>query len=358
MKDIYVTKSFLPPYEEYCNAIKNIWDTGFLTNQGPFLEKFETAMKQYLQVENFHFLANGTLALQLALSSLGIKNGEVITTPFSYVATLSSILWQNCTPVFVDIEKNNFTIDAEKIEGAITERTKVILAVHVFGYPCDIQKIQSIADKYRLKVIYDGAHAFGAKYFGKSLLSYGDVSTVSFHATKLFHTIEGGACILHSKEISDKLELQKRFGHNVDEHICLGINAKANEFQAAMGLVNFSYIDTIKKERKRVFDIYTEELRDVLYIPKIQEGLEYNYAYYPVVFKSEKSLLSVFSSLAAKNIYPRRYFYPSLNRLQYIDLKICPVSENIASRIACLPFYPDLKNDEVYMICTVIKGSL
>ena len=242
---IYVTKSFMPPLEEYNKHVAKIFENGVLTNQGPNVQELQQKLSRYLGVKNFHYLSNGTIALQLALSAMDINDGEIITTPFSYVATTSSIMWQRCKPVFVDIEKDNFTIDADKIEAAITPKTRAIMAVHVFGYACDVDKIQKIADKHNLKVIYDGAHAFGAKYNGKSLLSYGDVATCSFHATKLFHTVEGGACIVKDKTISDKLEMQKRFGHNGDDHQMLGINAKQSEFHAAMGLANFPYIKKI-----------------------------------------------------------------------------------------------------------------
>ena len=232
------------------------------------------------------------------------------------------------------------------------------MAVHVFGYACDVDKIEKIAKKHNLKVIYDGAHAFGSKYNGKSLLSYGDVSTCSFHATKLFHTIEGGACIVRDKAVSDKLDLQKRFGHNKDDHIMLGINAKQSEFHAAMGLANFPYINDIIADRKRVCDKYDELLNGVVVRPQIQSGLEYNYAYYPVVFKDEGELLRVFSALNAVDIYPRRYFYPSLNKLPYVDGVLCPVSEDISKRIACLPLYVGLKNERVIEICRTVKENI
>ena len=294
---IYVTKSFLPPLEEYNKYVANIFARGILTNQGPNVQELEHKLSTFLGVENFHYLTNGTIALQLALSAMDINDGEIITTPFSYVATTSSILWQRCKPVFVDIEPNNFTIDADKIESAITPNTRAIMAVHVFGYACNVDKIEQIAKKHNLAVIYDGAHAFGSKYNGKSLLSYGDISTCSFHATKLFHTVEGGACIVRDKSVSDKLELQKRFGHHGDDHFMLGINAKQSEFHAAMGLANFPYIDDIIADRKRVCDKYDELLSGVVGRPKNQDGLEYNYAYYPVVFKNEEEFLASFNKL-------------------------------------------------------------
>ena len=356
---IYVTKSFMPPKEEYFNYVNQIYHNGQLTNQGPMLKELESKLSSYLQVENFHYVTNGTIALQIALKALDIEDGEIITTPFSYVATTSSILWEKCKPVFVDIEPDNFTIDVNKIEQAITPHTKAIMAVHVFGYACDVEKIQDIANKYNLKVIYDAAHAFGSVYKDKSLLNYGDISTCSFHATKLFHTIEGGACIVKERNISQKLDLIKRFGHNGDEHFCLGINAKQSEFNAAMGLANFPYIDEIIEKRKIISEIYDKELGNLVQRPKKQEFLKYNYAYYPVVFKSEDDLLKVFNALNKEGIYPRRYFYPSLNKLPYLkNYKSCSVSEDVCSRIACLPLYPMLDLDDISRICQIIKEVL
>lgn len=356
---IYVTKSFTPPVDEYVNYVKEIFARGVLTNQGSCVIELEDKLRSFLGVENIHYVTNGTIALQLALAALNISEGEIITTPFSYVATISSILWERCKPVFVDIEPNNFTIDTNKIEALITKNTKAIMAVHVFGYACNIDAISSLANKYNLKVIYDSAHAFGSVYKGRALASYGDISTLSFHATKLFHTVEGGACIVKDKAVSEKLELQKRFGHNKDEHIALGINGKQSELHAAMGLANFSYISQIIKRRKEISDLYDSLLNKYVQRPKEQKDLQYNYAYYPVVFKSESELLNVFSILGENDIYPRRYFYPTLNKLPYVTGEPCPVSEDISLRIACLPLYPDLTDEEVKKISDlIIKGLL
>jgi len=290
---------------------------------------------------------------------LDITDGEIITTPFSFVATTTTIMWERCTPVFVDIEPDNFCIDPEKIEAAITDNTKAILAVHVFGYPCDVDKIQEIADRHNLKVIYDAAHAFAVTYNGKSLLSYGDISTCSFHATKVFHTVEGGACIVKDKYVSDKIELTKRFGFNVDDYQEVGINAKNSEFHAAMGLANLKYIKEVIEERKRVTDLYDELLKGFVQRPKNVDNLEYNYAYYPVIFNSERDLLDVINSLKKEEISARRYFYPSLNKLPYLKAQYdCPISEDISSRIACLPLYPDLSNEDVILICNIVKKTL
>lgn len=355
---IYVTKPFMPTLSEYSEILEKIWERGVLTNQGPCVQELERKMKEYLSVSNFQYLTNGTIALQLALNALKITDGEVITTPFSYVATVSSILWERCTPVFVDIEPDNFTIDTRKIRAAITSKTKAIMGVHVFGYACDVDEIDLIAKEYNLKVIYDGAHAFGAKYKGKSLLSYGDISTLSFHATKLFHTIEGGACIIKDNDVSDRLDLAKRFGHNGDIHYQLGINGKTSEFHAAMGLANFPYISSIISARRTISEIYDKLLDNLLERPRNQDDLEYNYAYYPVVFKSEKHLLDAFSELNKKDIYPRRYFYPSLNQLPYLNYKDCDISEDISKRIACLPFYVGLTEDEQQLIVETIKNVI
>ena len=356
---IYVTKSFLPPEKEYITQVKRIFDNCQLTNQGALLRELEQKLKDFIQVDNFHYVTNGTIAIQIAMKALDIEEGEVITTPFSYVATTSSILWERCKPVFVDIEPDNFTIDVEEIEKAITPNTKAIIAVHVFGYACRIEEIERIAKRHNIKVIYDAAHAFGAKYKGKSLINYGDISTCSFHATKLFHTVEGGACVVKDKEISDKIELIKRFGHNGDNHYCLGINAKQSEFHAAMGLANLPYLNEIISKRKQISDLYDKELKNLVKRPHKQENLEYNYAYYPVVFKNEEELLKVFDALNKEEIYPRRYFYPSLNTLQYLPEKhSCPISEDISSKIACLPLYYELEEEQVHRICSIIRSTI
>lgn len=349
----------MPPKEEFLKKVSDIFDCGILTNQGPNVQEFEQTIQKFLGVEYFHYVTNGTIALQLALHALGITEGEVITTPFSYVATISSVLWERCVPVFVDIEPNNFTIDVTKIEEAITPRTRAIMPVHVFGYACDVETIEAIAQKHGLRVIYDAAHTFAARYKGKALCSYGDISTLSFHATKLFHTIEGGACIVNDVEVDRKLDLIKRFGHMGDNHYVLGINAKQDEFNAAMGNVMMGYLDVILNERRRISELYDSLLEGKLRRPAKQKGLEYNYAYYPVVFKDEAELLKIFAALNEHNIFPRRYFYPSLNTLPYlIDASSCPVSEDISSRIACLPLYPDLSDTLVEHIVAIIKGVL
>lgn len=353
----YVTKTFLPPIDLYNKYLKQIWKNNQLTNQGSLLKKFENQLKKYLDIKYIHFVTNGTLALQIALNSLNINKGEVITTPFSYVATTSAILWERCTPIYVDINPKTLCINADKIEQAITKKTKAIMATHVFGHPCDIEKIDKIAKKHKLKVIYDGAHTFGCNYKNKSLLNSGDISICSFHATKLFHTIEGGCLVVKNKKINEKIELIKRFGHLGDNHYCLGINAKASEFQAAMGLCNLQYVDKIINERKKITNLYNDLLKNNVIKPIIPKNTKYNYSYYPVIFKNEEDLLKTVKNLNKNEIYPRRYFYPSLNTLPYLkNYQPCPISEDISKRILCLPLYIGLKKKIIIYICKIINN--
>jgi dTDP-4-amino-4,6-dideoxygalactose transaminase len=356
MNRINVTKTYLPPIDEYQSYLSRIWETGQITNQGPLLVEFEKAVKQKLEVENIHFVANGTIALQLALKSLDSSDAEIITTPFSYVATTSAILWEGFHPVFVDIDPQTFCIDPHKIEAAITEKTKAILGVHIYGYACDDEKISAIAKKHNLKVIYDGAHAFGAEYKGRPLLGYGDISTCSFHATKPFHTIEGGCVITKDEKVSAKIELMKRFGHNLDDHYMLGINAKATEFQAAMGLCNLKLVDAGISSRKAICELYDELLGATL--RRRQSEGNSNYAYYPILLQSETHLHRVIDGLNAENIFPRRYFYPSLNQLPYLsNRQSCPVSEDVSSRVLCLPLYRGLEDATVSKISSIVVSN-
>lgn len=356
-KPVYVTEPFLPPQEEYNLLLKEIWERRYLTNQGPVVQELQKKLMKYLSVPRLAYVSNGTIALQLALSALDIDQGEIITTPFTYVATISSILWQRCRPVFVDINSEDFTIDVEKIEENITDETKAILAVHVFGIPCQVDKIQEIANKYGLKVIYDAAHAFGVRYKDKGICSYGDVSTLSFHSTKLFHTIEGGAVVVENQEVFNKLDLQMRFGHDGDNHYILGINGKNSEFHGAMGIVNLRYIDQIIAEREKISNYYTANLNNSIQIPKIPDGCQYNYAYYPLVLKDEGTMIKILEQLKKENIFPRRYFYPSLNNLVYVEYQSCPVSEDIASRIICLPLFLGLERKVQDIIIEVINKN-
>lgn len=356
MSRVNVTRTFLPPFEEYETYLKGLWESGYITNQGPLLRQFEAETEEYTGIDNFHFVANGTIALQLALHALDITEGQIITTPFSYVATTSAILWERCEPVFVDIEPETFCIDPAKIEAAITPDTKAILAVHVFGNPCAVEEIEEIAKRHGLSVIYDGAHAFGVEYRGRSIFSYGDISTCSFHATKLMHTIEGGGIFVQDVAVSEKVELLKRFGHTGDEHFMLGINAKASEFQAAMGLANFKHLPEVLEGRKKVVERYNELLDEKVGKLKIRQGASANFAYYPILVSDEGELKRIISELDKEDIFPRRYFYPSLNQLPYVSgAASCPVSEDIASRIMCLPLYPGLEDNIITKICEVVN---
>jgi dTDP-4-amino-4,6-dideoxygalactose transaminase len=309
-----------------------------------------------LNLINLLYVSNGTIAIQLAIKALNIT-GEVITTPFSYVATTTSILWENCKPVFCDIDPHSFCIDADKLESLITKSTTAILATHVYGIPCNIEKIEIIAKKHNLKVIYDAAHAFGVTYKNQSILNYGDISTCSFHATKLFHTVEGGSITAKDDSILKTLRLYHSFGHIGDEYYTQGINGKNSEFHAAMGLCNLPMLDTFISSRKKTSELYTSLLSTKITRPQINADTQYNYAYYPVVFESEKTLLAVKELLFKNEVNTRRYFYPSLNNLPYLsNTNACPVSEDIAKRVLCLPLYYGIDAKDVERICTLINS--
>lgn len=356
---INVTKTFLPPIEEYNKQLQRAWDNQWLTNRGELVLELEEKLKQYLTVSNIVITTNGTIPLQIALKLLG-NNGEIITTPFSYVAGTAAIVWQNCTPVFVDIHPEYLTIDETKIEAAITDKTTAILATHVFGNPCNVIAIEAIAKKYNLKVIYDAAHCFGVKYKEKSIFEFGDTSTCSFHATKLFHTGEGGAMFTNDTDLRHQLFYSHNFGHNgVLAFHGLGINAKMSELQAAMGLAVLPYMETIVVERKKVVNYYNDHLDfSKLKVLKIRENTAWNYSYYPVIFESEAQLLKVEQRLKENEIISRRYFYPALNTLQYVSNVPMPISESIAARIMCLPLYVDLSEDDLKKISQIINTSL
>lgn len=353
---INVTKSHLPSLEEYNSYLAEIWESKWLTNRGVFVQRLEKEICSKLKLDHLLYVANGTVAIQVAIKALGLKD-EIITTPFSYVATTTAILWENCTPVFCDIDPNNFCIDATKIEQLITPKTSAILATHVYGIPCDVEKIEAIAKQHNLKVIYDAAHAFGVKYNDRNIFTYGDISTCSFHATKVFHTVEGGSITCNIPELREKLFLYHTFGHIGNDFYSMGINAKNSEFHAAMGLCLIKVIDKLIGSRKEVTERYNSNLNfDRLLKPVLNKNTDYNYAYYPVVFENEKILLTVKDNLFKNEINTRRYFYPSLNNLPYIKNHIvCPVSENISKRILCLPIYADLENENIDKISSIVN---
>ena len=356
---INVTKPFLPPIEEYQAYVKEIWDRNWLTNNGPLVNDFELKIKEYLGLDHFLFLANGTIALQLAIKALGLK-GEIITTPFSYVATTASIVWEGCKPVFVDIDKQSLNIDPKLIEAAITDKTTAILATHVYGNPCAIDAIDEIAKRHNLKVIYDAAHCFGTLYKGQSVLNYGDISTISFHATKLFHTTEGGGVITKNPELLKKLALLRNFGHNGPEAFDgLGINGKNSEFHAAMGLANLKYADHILAKRKVDYKLYNNWI-DRLNLERlnVSDNSIFNYSYFPVIFQSGSDCEKVFEALNIEGIYSRRYFYPILSDLDYVEKVTMPVAESVSKRILCLPLYEQLTKSEIDMICRIVVRTL
>lgn len=353
---INVTKTFLPPQEEYQAILKKAWDANWITNRGCLVLDLEEKLKSYLGVSNIIATTNGTLPLQIAIKALELKGG-IITTPFSYVASTSSIVWEGCFPIFVDIHPDYLTIDETKIEAAITPKTSAILATHVFGNPCHVEAIELIAKKYNLKVIYDAAHCFGVTYKGNSIFEYGDVSTCSFHATKVFHTGEGGALFTKSQNLHKKMYFHHNFGHKDQESFQgLGINAKMSELQAAMGLAVLPNMNTIFLERKKVVDFYKNNL-NFINLKKIQlrEGTYWNGSYYPILFESEAVLLKVVAKLNENNIFPRRYFYPSLNTLPYLEHQSCPISETVSKRILCLPVYHGLTSKDLIKIVNLIN---
>ncbi|GAB3330364.1 DegT/DnrJ/EryC1/StrS family aminotransferase [Larkinella ripae] len=353
---INITKSYLPPLEEYVKHLEGIWERVYLTNNGPLVRQLEDGLKEYLGIQNLLFCGNGTIVLQMAIKALGLTK-EIITTPFSYCASSNVILWENCTPVFADILPDDFTIDPAKIEALITENTEAILATHVYGNLCRVEEIQAIADRYNLKVIYDGAHTFGTQYNGLSALAYGDISTCSFHATKVFHTVEGGLVTCKDPALAEKLSQYRSFGHRFDEYFDYGINGKNSEIHAAMGLCNLPRVPDLIQARKERFALY-DSLLDLskLERPTIRPNVAYNYAYYPVVFESEARLLAVKAALEQIQVFPRRYFYPSLNQLPFLKTyQPCPVSEDIALRVLCLPMYPDLEIEIIESICKIIN---
>ena len=359
---INVTKSYLPDLDEYVEYLKGIWERVHLTNDGPLLRELEDELKKYLGVKHLKYCTNGTIVLQMALKAMNITK-EVITTPFSYVATTNVLLWEGCTPIFADINPDDFNINPAKIEALITENTQAIMATHVYGNACQIEQIQAIADKHGLKVIYDAAHTFGAHYQGRSVLSYGDVSTCSFHATKVFHTVEGGCIVTDDDDLAERLHHYRSFGHQNDNYFEMGINAKNSELHAAMGLCILPKVPDLIAARKQRFAYYDSQL-DFSRItrPTLIPDLEYNYAYYPIVLDSEETLLRVMEMLKGDNVVPRRYFYPSLNTLPFAlrsgIAQPCPVSEDVAVRVLCLPLYPDLAEADVTRIATLVNEAV
>lgn len=356
-KDIPVTQPFLPPRDEYEALLSDIWNRNWLTNNGPLVKQLEDDLTNYLDVAHLSLVGNGTVALQIAMKALELE-GEVITTPFSYVATTSSIKWQNHTPVFTDIDPDTFNLDPAKIEDAITPNTSAIMATHVYGNPCNIEGISKIANRHNLKVIYDAAHCFGTQYNGQSVFNFGDISATSFHATKLFHTVEGGALVTNDAKVHKKINLMRNFGHDgLNNFTGVGINGKNSELHAAMGIVNLKYIDDVLAQRKKLSRLYDEYLKGIeIQKQVLQQNSSYNFSYYPVLFDSEQQTESVLHRLKANNIQTRRYFYPLLSQLDYVSQNHrIPIAEDISKRILCLPLYHELKEKDISRISEIIK---
>ncbi len=362
---ITVTKSTVPPLEQYVEFLKKIWDTHWLTNDGELVQSLGRKLEEYLKVKNLVLVSNGTAAMQIALRALDIK-GEVITTPFTFAATTNVLLWERLTPVFADIDRETYNINPEDVEKKITDKTSAILAVHVYGNPCYVKQLQEIADRYNLKVIYDAAHAFGVKYEDQPIACYGDISTLSFHATKVFNTIEGGAIVAKNEDIIENLQLMRNHGIKSETQVVLpGINAKMNEFQAAMGLCNLDSVEEAIRSRKKLYERYIERLSSLpLSFQKVIAS-KYNFSYMPILFDSEEERDSVFSMLIQKGIKPRKYFYPLTVNFDYFknqknDLvnKYSLVNAStVANRILCLPLFPSLEVSTVDYISSLIEEN-
>lgn len=358
---ILVTKSSIPSYEEYCQEIKSIFETHWLTNNGSLHNELGTKIKDYLDVKNITLFTNGHLALENAIKALDLT-GEVITTPFTFVSTTHAISRNNLKPVFCDINKDDYTIDVNKIEALITDKTTAIIPVHVYGNICDVEKIEEIAKKYNLKVIYDAAHAFGVSYKGKGIGNYGDISMFSFHATKVFNTIEGGGLTYCDDKLIKKLDNLKNFGIRDEETIDqIGGNAKMNEFQAAMGLCNLRHLDENIEKRKKIYLQYIELLKEIkgIKLNYIQDEVESNYAYFPILIENDYGLTrnEVYELLKKHNIYARKYFYPAINELDCYSASAekTPIAADISRRVLTLPLYDSLEEKNVKRICKVLK---
>lgn len=367
---INVTKTDLPDINKYIKYLEKIWSNGWITNNGEFVRLLERKLEEYLNVKNLLLVSSGTIAIQLALKCLDIK-GDVITTPFTFSATTNAIIWEGLGPIFVDIDNETYNVDPRDIEKKITDKTTAILAVHVYGNPCYIEDIQEIADKYNLKIIYDAAHTFGVEYKNESILNCGDISTLSFHATKVFSTVEGGAIVVKDKELFEKLKLLRNFGIKSEEEVVLpGINAKMDEFRAAMGLCNLENIDKKIRLRKIIYDYYKKYLGNGKYNDNIRFqkiiASKYNYSYMPVCFDIIEERDKIYLELKKNDINPRKYFYPLTTNFNYfkkdgIDLVKKYNLKNafdIANRVLCLPIYPDLDLGEVEKIVNIINNKI
>jgi len=360
MSKIPVTMPYLPSIEEYNTYLRKIWDSGIVTQNGPPVKDFDLLITEKIGLMNPVAVTNGTIAIQMAIRALGIK-GEIITSPFTWVASISAILWEGCIPVFCDIDHETLNIDPTKIESRITCNTVAIMPVHVFGNPCDVESIEQIAEKHKLKVIYDAAHAVGSTYNGKSLLNYGDVSATSFHATKIINTAEGGGCVTEDRELAEKLKRIRFFGYNEQKDVVEdGFNGKMTEVHAALGVLNVRNFDKILADRRHKYRLYMELLSEVNSI-QFQKHIcgTPNHSYFPVIFPSEPIALEIMTTLETNSIIPRRYFYPSVNTYtNIVAYQSCPISEDISRRILCLPLYYNLSDNAIARICDIIHKTL
>lgn len=359
---VQVTRASLPPLDDFLSHVREIFASRQLTNQGRLVLRLEQSLRDTLDVPALSVCSNGTIALQLALRLLGLNGKKVITTPFTYVATLSSLLWEGCTPIFADIDPRTLCLDPAEVERRLAEHpdTAGILPVHVFGNACDVEALADIARRHNLRVLYDAAHAFGSTLDGRSLFAWGDAAVGSFHATKLFHTVEGGCIVTHSAEDQERIGLLRAFGHRGDTHFCLGINGKMSELHAAMGLSLLPQLPEMLAGRRQRALIYDRELRlneaSPLRRPSLAAGLNWNHAYYPVIFPDHALLMHTVKALQAENIFPRRYFYPSLTQLPYVDCPPCPLADDMAERILCLPFWPDMEEELQIRIAACVRS--
>lgn len=365
---IYVTRPYMPPLAEFVSYLERIWDNRILTNNGPLHGELEKELGRYLGVEHVSLFSNGTLALMIALRALRLS-GEIITTPFSFVATTHSIWWNGIKPVFVDVEPDTYNIDPEKVEAAITPNTTAIMPVHVYGNPCNVERLGKIADIYGLKLIYDAAHAFGVKIGKNSILNYGDLSILSFHATKVFSTIEGGAIICRDEKTKKRIDHLKNFGF-LDEVTVIepGINAKLNEIQSAYGLLQLKYVDSCIEARRKVAERYRQQLHNVSGISFLSDipGVRHNYSYFPIFIDNAKlgsSRDEIYERLKSHGIFGRRYFYPLISEFPfYHHLNSCaqsnlPISNMVAKRVICLPIYPELAQDDIQRIVEIVSRN-
>lgn len=359
---VTVTKPDLPPLKEYVGYLKKIWATKWLTNDGEFAQLLQKELKDYLKVENLALVNNGTLALHLALKASQLK-GEIITTPFTFAATTNVIIWEGLTPVFADIDPETFNIDPEEVEKKITRKTCAILAVHVYGNPCYVEKLQEIAAKHNLKLIYDAAHAFGVEYQNQSVLNFGDISTLSFHATKIFTTIEGGAIVCKDEDMLERMKLLRNHGIKSEEQVVLpGTNAKMDEFQAVMGICNLKRTDEKIQQRKRLYKHYTQKLSQNVQFQKVI-ATRHNYGYMPVCFKDANTRDKAYSELVKNGIGPRKYFFPLTTSYDYLKTDTVKLHDlrqayDVSSRVLCLPLYPDLEIKNVDKVVKTIKGLI